>query len=113
MPRLKELEDKGLLRRPGIELGAGINGHIFYVILDGDYQRDKISETLGKFGVTTLSHYEPLHLSPAGRRFGRIAGELKVTENVSTRLLRLPIWPDMQHSDADYVVDQLFSALAN
>lgn len=110
---LKELEDKGLLRRPGIELGAGINGHIFYVILDGDYQRDKISETLGKFGVTTLSHYEPLHLSPAGRRFGRIAGELKVTENVSTRLLRLPIWPDMQHSDADYVVDQLFSALAN
>tara|TARA_B100000963_G_scaffold234337_1_gene204724 strand:- start:423 stop:686 length:264 start_codon:yes stop_codon:yes gene_type:complete len=68
---------------------------------------------LAAAGVTTLSHYEPLHLSPAGRHFGRIAGELKITENASTRLLRLPIWPDMQYSEADYVVDLLFSALAN
>jgi dTDP-4-amino-4,6-dideoxygalactose transaminase len=37
-------------------------------------------------------HYVPLHLSQAGRRFGRAHGTLKNTEDLSARLLRLPLW---------------------
>jgi dTDP-4-amino-4,6-dideoxygalactose transaminase len=34
----------------------------------------------------------PLHSSPAGKRFGRVAGSMANTDQLSSRLLRLPLW---------------------
>jgi dTDP-4-amino-4,6-dideoxygalactose transaminase len=56
-------------------------------------------------GVNAVSHYVPLHDSPAGRRFGRTSGELPVTEGIAARLIRLPLHANMKESDVDYVVE--------
>ena len=45
--------------------------------------------------ILTPFHYVPLHNSPAGRRLGRTAGALPVTEDLSARLVRLPLYPRM------------------
>jgi dTDP-4-amino-4,6-dideoxygalactose transaminase len=37
-------------------------------------------------------HYVPLHTSPVGSKFGYRAGDLPVTEDVSSRLVRLPFY---------------------
>jgi hypothetical protein len=34
-----------------------------------------------------------------------------VTDSISDRLLRLPLWPDLTPADVDHVVDSLFEAL--
>jgi dTDP-4-amino-4,6-dideoxygalactose transaminase len=62
-------------------------------------------------GVHALFHYVPLHSSPAGQRFGQVHGELKNTEQLSERIIRLPIWIGMSESDQERVVDSLLDAI--
>jgi len=67
------------------------NAHIFYVILNDYFDRDLIINELKKFGIYTTSHYEPLHSSPFGSKF-RNPDQYVVTDKVSKKILRLPIW---------------------
>jgi dTDP-4-amino-4,6-dideoxygalactose transaminase len=46
-------------------------------------------------GIATPFHYVPLHNSPAGLRFARTSGVLSYTQDVSSRLVRLPLFPRM------------------
>jgi dTDP-4-amino-4,6-dideoxygalactose transaminase len=50
-------------------------------------------------------HYVPLHSAPAGRRYGRTNGTLRVTEDLSARLVRLPMHSDMSTADQDFVIN--------
>uniref|UniRef100_A0A7C4VSA3 DegT/DnrJ/EryC1/StrS aminotransferase family protein n=1 Tax=Desulfatirhabdium butyrativorans TaxID=340467 RepID=A0A7C4VSA3_9BACT len=54
--------------------------------------RTKLISELKDQNIQTVFHYVPLHSSPAGRRFSRTPNTLPVTEDVSDRLLRLPLW---------------------
>ena len=53
----------------------------------------------------------PLHSVPAGKRYGRTSGNLSVTEDLSARLLRLPLFWDIDGL-ADEVIDRVYSAWA-
>jgi dTDP-4-amino-4,6-dideoxygalactose transaminase len=104
---LEPLERAGLLvrqRAPG-------NAHIYYVVLPSLQERTHVIDALRAVSISAVFHYVPLHSSPAGLRFGRAAGRLPVTDDVSRRLLRLPIWPDMTPGDVDLVVDEMTAAL--
>ncbi len=54
-------------------------------------------------------HYQPLHLSEMGRRFGGQAGQCPVTEDVSDRLVRLPVFIDLSAADQARVVATLLA----
>jgi dTDP-4-amino-4,6-dideoxygalactose transaminase len=62
-------------------------------------------------GIGAVFHYIPLHSSPAGMRCGRAAGELPVTDSVSERLVRLPLWIGMEEH-FDRVLGAADAALA-
>jgi dTDP-4-amino-4,6-dideoxygalactose transaminase len=49
----------------------------------------------------------PLHSSPAGIKYGRIAGSMDVTHDISERLLRLPMYHEMQQDDVTYIVGRI------
>ena len=108
---LEELESDGLITRPSIEPGSSVNGHIYYVLISKPHIREHVSEYLLLKGISACSHYEPLHLAPAGRRYGRTPFELNVTEDIAPRLLRLPIWPSMTPIQVQRVITELVSAL--
>ena len=60
---------------------------------------------IAKRNVLAVFHYVPLHSSPAGRRFGRPAqDQLTVTDAVSSRLLRLPLYLELSDADVARVV---------
>jgi len=109
---LAGLESSGRLRLPVIPGGAEHNAHLFYLLLDDREDRDRLIERLAEADVAAVFHYVPLHSSPAGRRFGRTAGELPVTDDISDRLLRLPLWVGMSEVDVSEVVDAVERGLA-
>jgi dTDP-4-amino-4,6-dideoxygalactose transaminase len=73
--------------------------------------RDAMIAQLAFLGVKAPFHYMPLHSAPAGKRYGRTSGSLLVTEDLSARLLRLPLFWDIDRL-ADEVMDRVFSAWA-
>jgi dTDP-4-amino-4,6-dideoxygalactose transaminase len=106
------LEMQGKLRRPIIAEGCQANGHMYYVLLAPDVNRRFILEEFNRSEITSVFHYVPLHLSPAGRRFARTHGSLAMTEDLSARLLRLPLWIGLEENEQIRVVETLTSALA-
>jgi dTDP-4-amino-4,6-dideoxygalactose transaminase len=80
---------------PAVPSHCGHNGHLYYVILPSAEAREALIGRMRQDGIMTPFHYVPLHSSPAGRRFGRTSGKLTVTEDLSARLVRLPLYPRM------------------
>ncbi|HEX2232089.1 MAG TPA: dTDP-4-amino-4,6-dideoxygalactose transaminase [Thermoleophilaceae bacterium] len=105
--RLAAAEETGLLRRPVVPEGRRHDGHIYYVLLPDREARDAAIARLAADGVQSAFHFQPLHESEAGRRYGRVAGSPRVSEDVARRLLRLPIWPGLGVSDVERVVSLL------
>jgi dTDP-4-amino-4,6-dideoxygalactose transaminase len=103
----EDLENEGRLRRPVVPDHCSHNAHMYYVLLDTRRDRDRFIQHLSDAGVNAVSHYVPLHSSPAGVRYGRVHGLLEVTDDVSERLLRLPLWIGMTADDVASVADAL------
>jgi dTDP-4-amino-4,6-dideoxygalactose transaminase len=101
---LLPLARQGLLRLPYAPEGCRTNGHLYYVLLPDEETRDALARYLGRRGVAAVSHYVPLHTSPMGQRFGYREGDLPVTEELSGRLLRLPVYPGLTEEEQAYVV---------
>ena len=108
---LADLEDSGRLRRPIVPDHCNHNAHMYNVLLERGRDRAALLQRLSDAGVHAVSHYVPLHSSPAGIRYGRAHGSLEVTEDVAARLLRLPLWVGMTVEDAAYVSDALRRSL--
>ncbi|MFA7239949.1 MAG: dTDP-4-amino-4,6-dideoxygalactose transaminase [Sulfuricellaceae bacterium] len=104
--RLRFLEQAGLLRLPAVEAG---NGHMFYLLLASLEERSRLIEHLKSREILTVFHYVPLHSSPAGMRLGRVSGNLTVTDSVANRLLRLPLYYEMEEADVNRVVEGVAS----
>jgi dTDP-4-amino-4,6-dideoxygalactose transaminase len=101
---LADIERSGALRRPVVPADRTANAHMYYVLLPGPDTRSRLIARLRAAGASAVFHYVPLHSSVAGVRWGRAAGAMPVTDDVSDRLLRLPLWPDMTYDEADRVV---------
>jgi dTDP-4-amino-4,6-dideoxygalactose transaminase len=108
---LAPLEEAGKLRRPIIPEGCQHNAHMYYILLESLKKRTEVIAQLKEQGVHAVFHYVPLHSSPAGKKYGRASGELRHTCDLADRLLRLPLWVDMDEAQ-DRVVAQLNSQLA-
>ena len=54
-------------------------------------------------GIYPVFHYVPLHSSAAGRKFGRFHGEDVYTTRESERLMRLPMFYNLDMKDVAYV----------
>jgi dTDP-4-amino-4,6-dideoxygalactose transaminase len=89
---LEPLEAMGLLRRPIVPKDCLHNAHMYYVLLSPGMKRQAIIDRLKRNGIFPVFHYVPLHSSPAGKRYGRVHGGLSVTDSISERLIRLPLW---------------------
>jgi dTDP-4-amino-4,6-dideoxygalactose transaminase len=103
---LAGLEASGRLELPhALPKEVTTNGHMFYVLAQSPAERAALIAHLKAQGIYAVFHYVPLHSSPAGRRFGRATGELAVTDDVASRLVRLPLYHELAESGVEQVVD--------
>lgn len=101
---LEPLEAEGILRRPVIPDGCQHNAHMYYVLLSPHIDRQKVLDAFKCNEIWSVFHYVPLHSSPAGRRYGRTHGNLRVTDRQSARLVRLPLWVGLSAEQQDRIV---------
>jgi len=100
---LAPLGKRGKFSLPSPPSHCNVNGHIFYLLARDEGERNTLLRKLNEQGMNAVFHYVPLHSSPAGMRYGRHDGDLVVTDSVAQRLLRLPIFFEMESSDVEAV----------
>jgi len=83
--------------------------HIFYLIMPSLQERQAFIQHLGAFGILSVFHYVPLHLSEMGRKFGGKPGDCPVTEQMSERLVRLPLYHDLTENDLHRIIQAVTS----
>lgn len=110
---LQPLQREGLIRLPPVDANCGANAHIFYIITRSLNERERLINHLKERGVLAIFHYVPLHSSPAGIKYGRANEELKVTDDISERLLRLPLYYDITDKEIEQVAQEVLSFYRN
>ena len=83
---------------------------MYYVLLPDLARRTAFIDKLRRVGINTVFHYIPLHSSPAGRRYARAHGTMKVTDEMTDRLVRLPLWSGLEEQQTE-VIQQILAAI--
>lgn len=110
---------KGLSMCPYLEMPPEHNGnawHLFAPLLRLDKlkcKRSTLIEVLKDRDVGTSVHYKPVHLfSYYKDQYGYSSGQFPHAEDIGSRTLSLPFFPDLSENDQDYVMEVLQSTLA-
>lgn len=99
------------IRLPRIPPECESNFHIFYMILPTPELRSELIDWLRARGVHAVFHYVPLHSSPMGMSYGYKPGDLPVTEDISARLLRLPMYYELSAAHQMTVIEAIVEFL--
>lgn len=89
-------ERRGIVRRPIVPGHCTHNAHMYYLLMPSMEARTQLISGLKERGIGAVFHYIPLHSAPAGQRYGRAIGTLPITDDVSDRLVRLPLWVGLE-----------------
>lgn len=104
---LKDLAEDGKLEQPFVPDYAKHNAHMYYIKLEDLKKRTEFIQFLKEQGIQTVFHYIPLHSAPAGKKFGRFHGNDVYTTKESERLVRLPMYYNMESKDKEYIVEKI------
>lgn len=102
-----------IVQLPHIPTDCQHNAHLFWMLVQDQKTRDRLIVQLRERGIKSAFHYIPLHSSPAGIRFGRIGSgrDLPITDNISSRLIRLPLDSTLNTADQDHVICSVMELL--
>ena len=109
---LAPLAQRELLQLPEISTKCSSNHHSVSVRVNETRTRDALLAELDNKGITALPGRNPLHDSSLARQFGYRPGMLPVTENVSRRILRLPLYYDLSEAEVTRVTEAIAAFFA-
>ena len=89
---LAHLAAEGKIEQPFVPEGCIHNAHMYYIKVHDMEVRTRLIRYLREKGICSVFHYVPLHSAPAGIKYGRFAGEDVYTTKESERLVRLPMF---------------------
>jgi dTDP-4-amino-4,6-dideoxygalactose transaminase len=103
----------GMFRLPGSRVGCEPVRHLFYVLLPSERVRDLVIRTLRALGIGASFHYVPLHSAPAARRYADQMTSCPVADDISRRLLRLPLHSRLLESDVARICDAFLESITH
>ena len=85
---------------------------IYAVLLADGAARDRVQAAMKAAGAPSAIYYpRPLHRQPAYAAYHDEAARLPVSEDLATRILALPIHPDLSDAEAERVCDAVAAGL--
>lgn len=108
---LAPVADELGLQLPVVPPGSEPAWHLFHLLLPDQGTRSRVMARMREHGVATTFHYVPLHSSDGGRTFAARETSCPVSEDVSSRLMRLPLHAGLTDADVDRVLHELLSAV--
>ncbi|MFQ5618216.1 MAG: DegT/DnrJ/EryC1/StrS family aminotransferase [Rhodospirillales bacterium] len=100
---------RGAVTLPARVEGAASVWALYSIVVE---DRDALRDALAARGIPARVYYpSPLHLQPAFRDYGGGPGSLPVCEDLSRRILSLPIYPDLDEATVDRISDAVIAAL--
>jgi dTDP-4-amino-4,6-dideoxygalactose transaminase len=84
---------------------------MYYLLMRDQEARDQLIADLGASGIQAVFHYVPLHSAPAGLTHGRAHGDLVVSADTSSRLLRLPLFLGLDSGALAGIVDAIYASV--
>ncbi|WGE33510.1 dTDP-4-amino-4,6-dideoxygalactose transaminase [Actinobacillus genomosp. 1] len=108
---LRPFAEQGRISLPTCPPECEQNGHLFYLKWRDMSERNAFIDWLKQHGILAVFHYVPLHSSPAGRQYGRFVGEDRFTTSESERLVRLPLFYNLQPQELDRIIHVILEFL--
>jgi dTDP-4-amino-4,6-dideoxygalactose transaminase len=105
----KNLEKRNLVKRPVVKPFCDPNGHIYYLILNSELERDMLIKFCHKNKITVCFHYLPLHKSPFIKKKLNVKVALPNTERICKTIVRLPLFYKMTKNDQQRVIKTIYS----
>jgi dTDP-4-amino-4,6-dideoxygalactose transaminase len=105
-----------LARVPGVELQSVLPDctHVYHLFMIQVPRRDALRQFLQDHGVQTGIHYPtPIHLQAAYADHGWKKGDFPVTEALASRIVSLPMFPELTNEQIDYVCDHVAEFMKN
>jgi dTDP-4-amino-4,6-dideoxygalactose transaminase len=81
--------------------------HMFYMIMPSLEKRTEFISALKEKGIMSVFHYLPLNTSEMGMKLGAKPGDCPVTEDISDRLVRLPLFYNMTDDEQTRVIEEI------
>ena len=107
----KPYEEKEIISLPIIPSDCLHNAHMFYMKFKDIKERSTFISYMKENDILTVFHYIPLHSAPAGIKYGRFDGADEFTTKESERLVRLPLYFNMDSKDLEKVISSIISYL--
>ncbi|MGO9103433.1 MAG: dTDP-4-amino-4,6-dideoxygalactose transaminase [Mycobacterium sp.] len=102
---LAPLVGRSLIRIPVVPQHCSNSYHMFYILTGDIEERTALIAHLRAAGVLAVFHYVPLHSSPFAQSLGVQQTHLPWTEELSGRLLRLPMYFDLTDWEVEEVAN--------
>lgn len=103
--KLLPLQEKGFIKLPFVPSDCEHNAHMFYIKAKDIDERTKLIQYLKGNNILSVFHYIPLHSTDAGMKYGRFHGTDLFTTQESERLLRLPMYYNLEKSIIDNIAE--------
>jgi dTDP-4-amino-4,6-dideoxygalactose transaminase len=83
---------------------------VYHTFVVQALERDALRAWLAERGVETRVHYPlPIHLQPAAADLGYAKGDFPIAEAQAERIVSLPVHPELEPAQLEYVVDAIRS----
>ena len=102
---LRNWADRHDVLTPFIPNGCDHVGHVYHMRFREAEQRTRFIAHMKEKEISCVFHYQPLHASPVGQRFGSFLGQCPVAEHACDCLVRLPLYNTLTESDQTRVID--------
>lgn len=102
----KKYEEQEKIVLPTVPDGCVHNAHMFYIKFPDLDTRQQYIAFMKENDILCVFHYVPLHSAPAGLKFGRFNGKDEHTTADSDRLVRLPMYYNINPKDLKKVIEK-------
>lgn len=79
---------------------------LYSIILENNKSRNELLNYLKEKGIATKIYFEPCHKYSIFKKLGYDI-KLPITEDISSRILSLPMYPHMSESELNYIINTI------